>query len=205
MRLPIFLLLICVPFSVLALSPAQDLQSRLLTVKTMQANFQQTIVNSQGTVLSSSKGRMAIQKPGKFRWQTLSPAKQLVIANGETLWNYDDALEQVTVQRSAKGIGDRPAMLLSGETHLISKDYAIGRKKLANDLVGFLLYPKDKNSMFTRIDIYFRGQRLEQMKFIDTFGQTTHVSFTDLKINKPLSPNLFEFTPPKGVDVIKSS
>ena len=71
---------------------AQDsnalLQEKLNAMRTMQASFKQ-IVRADQREISRSKGSMALERPGKFRWQTQSPMEQLVIADGSKIWIYD--------------------------------------------------------------------------------------------------------------------
>ena len=67
---------------------AQHLQQRLQAMKTYSASFQQKILGKK-RVLSQSSGTMALQRPGKFVWNTLSPMKQRVVADGRQIWIYD--------------------------------------------------------------------------------------------------------------------
>ena len=39
----------------------------------------------------------------------------------------------------------------------------------------------------------------------DSFGQTTLITFKQIKVNDELSPSIFEFTAPAGVDVVKGN
>ena len=48
---------------------------------------------------------MALERPGRFRWQTKEPMEQLVVADGQKMWVYDVDLEQVTVKKQEKGLG----------------------------------------------------------------------------------------------------
>jgi len=48
----------------------------------------------------------------------------------------------------------------------------------------------------------FGKSGLEAMDLTDGFGQLTIVRFSGCVRNLKLSPDLFRFTPPKGVDVI---
>jgi outer membrane lipoprotein-sorting protein len=48
----------------------------------------------------------------------------------------------------------------------------------------------------------FKDNALQQMILTDSFGNTTQITFSNMKKNPKLPANLFKFTPPKGVDVI---
>jgi outer membrane lipoprotein carrier protein len=42
---------------------------------------------------------------------------------------------------------------------------------------------------------------LSGMQLNDNFGQLTRIYFSNLKLNHAVDSNLFEFAPPKGVDI----
>ena len=81
---------------------------------TLQANFNQQVMDGNNKLLQSSQGHMWIKRPGRFRWDYEAPYRQQLVADGERLWSYDEDLEQVTVQKAADVLTSTPAMLLSG-------------------------------------------------------------------------------------------
>ncbi len=82
-------------------SAAKNLNNLLKNVKSMTANFSQTTSGTGGKGLSKASknfsGTMAVQRPNQFRWQIDGTASQLIVANGNTLWVYDEDLNQATV------------------------------------------------------------------------------------------------------------
>mgnify|MGYP005996639549 CR=1 FL=1 len=98
----------------LAILPAfatVSLQSLLNNIQSMQASFEQTTIGQSHQV---SYGNVAIQKPGKFRWEITKPQQQIILANGKTVTIYNVALQQATIQNQTQQI-DSPAALLSGD------------------------------------------------------------------------------------------
>ena len=85
---------------------------------TMQADFDQQVLDGNRQLLQSSQGHMWIMRPGRFRWDYETPYKQQLVADGERLWSYDEELEQVTVQPASEVLTSTPAMLLSGDQPL---------------------------------------------------------------------------------------
>jgi outer membrane lipoprotein carrier protein len=49
---------------------------------------------------------------------------------------------------------------------------------------------------------FSQAGELREMVLRDNFGQFTLLVFTDLDTNPVLAPDLFQFTPPEGADVI---
>ncbi|CAG0910958.1 unnamed protein product, partial [Cyprideis torosa] len=70
------------------------LQSFMNNVKTLDATFTQEVVNEKGQITQTSFGNLKLSRPGKFRWEYLQPAPQLMVSDGAKLWIYDKELEQ---------------------------------------------------------------------------------------------------------------
>src|SRR5262245_45378285 len=99
--------------TVYASPTSDDLSKRLSAMSSMQANFTQTVYNNRGKITQKSYGRMAMQRPGKFRWDVTRPIPQLIIANQSKLYIYDSDLQQLTIRSLNKAAGETPALLLS--------------------------------------------------------------------------------------------
>lgn len=181
----------------------EKLQQKLYSITTYQANFRQ-IVKTKGRVIQRSKGTMAIQRPGKFRWYSFTPMKQLIVADGTKLWIFDKELEQVTVKPQKQGLGGTPALFLSGYDDSLSDDFDIVLTE-KNNTSTFTLKPKSSSDNFKRIILYYNGKQLTRIKLYDKLDQLTDVKFSRIKLNQQLKAKLFKFKPPKGVDVIKDS
>lgn len=188
----------------LANTPAQQLTDLLNNMKTMQGQFTQTVRNSKGVVIQQTKGSVAIAKPGKFRWHVRKPSAQIIVADGKKIWIYDVELEQVTVQSLGGKAGQRPALLLSGNPEKVFSQFIITRVKNKGGQ-AFKLQAKSPDAMFESSELFFKNNKLNKMIFEDSLGHRSTVLFTNLKINSKISPKLFRFKPPAGVDVIRQA
>lgn len=168
---------------------------------TLQADFDQQVVDSEHNVQQSSQGHMWIKRPGRFRWDYKTPYRQQIVADGERLWSYDEDLEQVTVQRVSEVLTSTPAMLLSGDQPL-EDVFVIEELAPVNTARQVLLTPKSADSNVTAITLQFDGGTLLSIQALDTFGNTTTFSFTSLERNRELVPDIFHFTPPANADVV---
>jgi len=175
-----------------------SLQQKLANFHTMQANFTQKVISKDGNVLQTSKGAMAIQKPGKFRWSVESGVKQLIVTDGQRAWVYDPDLEQVTIRKLALNVADTPVLLLLRPNDYLTNSFTTSKQ--SNDL--FALIPKNNASDFTKITLKFAGNAVQKMTLFNALGQKTSLSFSDIRLNQKLSWKLFHFTPPKNIDVI---
>jgi outer membrane lipoprotein carrier protein len=184
-------------------SPSDDFSSLLNGMKTMKSNFTQTVYDGSGHAIQSSNGQMALDRPGKFRWEVKKPIPQLIIANDKKLWIYDPDLAQVTIKLLNQSAGDTPALLLSHVGAVLSDNYVVTTvtEKPAT-LSWFMLKPKNNDNMFQAVEMGFNGNKISEMRLKDHLGHTTAIKFVNATTNTNLPAMLFSFKVPKGVDVI---
>lgn len=174
-------------------------------VKTLRADFVQTVLPKAGRTPKQSSGHMALSKPGKFRWQIEKPYPQLMVGDGKTVWMYDPDLKQATRRRMDQTFGGTPAAVLVGGQSL-EKAFKL-RNLGPNDGVSaelewVELLPRNSDSGFAKMQLGFVGDDLRTLEMLDNFGQTTRLNFLRIQRNPPISPDQFRFTPPAGVDVL---
>jgi len=181
----------------------------LETTKTVRADFAQIVVAKNGKRPQQSSGVMMFSRPGKFRWQIERPYSQLLVGDGEKVWIYDPDLRQVTVKKVGAALGSTPVALLVGDSDgknggksALEKNFTLREAGEREGLEWLEAIPKSPDSGFERLQMGFAGNDLKAMELFDNFGQTTTLYFAHLERNPQLSPALFRFTPPAGVDVI---
>ncbi|VVC76150.1 Outer-membrane lipoprotein carrier protein [Aquicella siphonis] len=181
-----------------------DLSDLLNSVQSMRASFTQTTYDNQGKVTQKSYGQMAMQRPGKFRWEVTKPIPQLIIANQSKLWIYDPDLEQVTIRSLSKTTGETPALLLSHDNLGLEKDFTVKSiQRGSPEWRWFSLIPKKKSdNMFESIQMGFVKKQIREMRLQDNLGHTTVVQFQKIQMNVSLASSLFTFKPSSKVDVI---
>jgi outer membrane lipoprotein carrier protein len=182
----------------------EALAENLKKLNDVSADFVQHTFDGKGVLLQTQKGKLSLMHPNKFRWESLEPYAQLLVSNGETLWQYDADLEQVTIQTLNKNLSATPALLLSGNAGQIASEYDIYSETL-QDEQHFVLIPKQVDVLFDRLRLEFNAKKmLERMVIQDEVGQKTIIRFQNIKSNKNLKSSDFEFKAPDGVDVIRS-
>ena len=176
------------------------LQSRLQAIHSMSASFQQ-VVRVKQREMSRSSGTMALLRPGRFRWQTIRPMKQWVIADGQHLWVYDVELLQVSVKRQDDHLGGTAALFLSGGQDNVARDFDVTTYRQGSKDV-FDLHAKSSKAHFERVLLSFVGAVLQEIALFDPLGQHTVVTLSHIKMNQNVAASLFQFKPPPGVDVV---
>ncbi|CAM3017425.1 Outer-membrane lipoprotein carrier protein precursor [Legionella steigerwaltii] len=201
MKKIVIALLLSVSTAVFSETPDVLLQTKLNGIRSMTAVFKQT-VKAKHRIVSNSSGTMALQRPGRFRWQTVQPMAQLMVADGQRIWVYDKDLEQVTVKTQRKGLGGTAALFLSGYDNTVTRDFTVTQSNVGNELV-FDLKSKSPKANFQRIKLVFRQNNLTGLELYDQLGQVTTVQLSQIKSNPKLAASLFQFKTPKGVDVVQ--
>ena len=194
-------LLLFIPAASHAQSPPAWFTAFFTGLLTMQADFDQQVMDGNKELLQSSQGHMWIMRPGRFRWDYETPYKQQLVADGERLWSYDEDLEQVTVQPASEVLTATPAMLLSGDKPLETV-FSIEETSSTAGEQRVTLVPRTDDSNVTRLQVHFSGKLLTHIDAEDSFGNTTIFSFSKLERNPKLDERIFSFTPPAGADVI---
>ncbi len=192
----------CLPVMAFAQSDADVLQKKLNNIHSMTASFNQ-VVRAKARVISRSSGKMALKRPGQFLWDTLKPMKQKVIADGNKMWVYDVELEQVTVQKQKKSLGGTAALFLSGYDETVARDYEVSLKKSAQGNERFDMKARKPRQGFQRVVMTFKADKLVGMELYDQLGQKTTVDLSQVNMNPEVNSKLFQFKPPKGVDVVQ--
>ncbi len=165
------------------------------------ASFEQTIYDRSKKVVQESRGTLAFQRPGKFRWTYVKPYAQLIVGDGVKVWIYDEDLNQVTVRRLDQALGSTPAALLAGNNEVV-KAFRLTDLGVREGLEWLEASPRGKEGSFDKLRLGFGFSGLERMELEDSFGQTTVMRFTAFERNPKLDAGTFKFTTPKGADVL---
>ncbi|MCG8040440.1 MAG: outer membrane lipoprotein chaperone LolA [Candidatus Thiodiazotropha endolucinida] len=182
-------------------SGISQLETFLQDLKTLKADFRQTLQQPDYDQVYASNGVFYLRRPGQLRWEYQTPSEQLIVADGDRVWLHDIELEQVSHRSQAAVLDGTPAQLLSG-TGPISQHFEINELGVESELTWVELIPKGKEAQFSSVRLALQESRLERMEMFDNFGQVTRFFFDDLQRNPPLDDALFEFEPPPLIDLI---
>src|SRR5690606_30972782 len=94
------------------------------------------------------------------------------------------------------------AQLLNGRIEEIRRDYQIeGHSVRDGEAWEFFLVPVDDASLYERVTLYFRGDRLASIHVDSGNGQGRLWEFFIHKLEEPLDDEQVRFTPPDDVEV----
>jgi outer membrane lipoprotein carrier protein len=180
----------------------QELSFRLAAAPSMRANVTQLIIESDGGVLEESSILFVMAPPNGFYWETLDPYPELIVTNGETLWNYQPDLEQVVIEDWDNQDMTLAAQLLSGETNELSRSYELQWLKDSDE---FRLVPRDLSDPLKLITISFMKTDLASIFLEEKSGKKTAWIFDNVTTDLRLDEDFFTFSIPSNIEVIDNS
>lgn len=197
----VFVVLISVSFPALAGIAQDKLKHYMARLKSMDANFTQTLLDENMRQLEVANGKVYLQKPGKFRWDYQKPYQQTIVSDGTKLWLYDVELEQITVKSMKDALGSAPIALLTTDEPL-EKQFKLTELGEIDSKFFVQLEANVKDTDYAYILLALNDKGLVAMELKDRLGQVTRIEFDKIHINEKIDDKHFTFTPPKGVDVI---
>lgn len=171
-----------------------DAAQELAQLDALAGRFEQRIEDTDGAVISRSRGEFALLKPDYVRWYVQSPGEQLLLSDGEYLWQHDLDLETVSRQ-SLDRSADSPLRLLMATDADLAERYHIDR-----DSTGLTLTPLEGRALFQSLRIRFDGATPERLVLIDNLSQTVTIDL-DVEPDRQLRVEDFRFETPPGTEI----
>lgn len=178
--------------------------AKFKTYKAPQATFTYKVENSAGKALSTKKGTVTM-KGKKYK---VSMSGMEIISDGKTVWSYDKASNEVTVDNvNTSASAMTPQKLF---TNFYDKDFYYkynGEKKEAGKTVQEVeLTPTDKTKPFHKVYVMVdkAGKTIYSTKFLEKTGGRYSYTINTLKPNATVSDSEFAFNKAKypGVEVV---
>ncbi len=201
-RLAVVAALSLAPALTFAASAQEQLKAFVATVSAATGSFSQYTVNTQGRTQPAQTGVFSFQRPGKFKWAVQKPYEQQVISDGKTVYQFDPDLAQVTERKVDAAIGTSPAAILFGSGSL-EQSFDVSPLPSKDGVDWLRAKPRTADAGFSRVDIGMKDNLPVRVELLDSFGQTTRVDLSSITPNPSLAAKEFQFTAPKGVDVVK--
>jgi outer membrane lipoprotein carrier protein len=192
-----------------ALNGLESLENFVKTVKSGKSDFQQTVTSpakaGEAPRVKNSSGTFEFQRPGKFKFHYKKPFEQLILADGTNLWIYDADLNQASQRKQTAVFANTPAALIASATDLtaLRNEFTLENAPEKDGLVWISAKPKAADSTLQTVRIGFKGDALQQLDITDSFGQRSLINFATMQLNPSLPASSFQFTLPKGAELLK--
>jgi outer membrane lipoprotein carrier protein len=193
--------------SLASASGLDSLEQFVKAARTGRAEFSQVVTapakDGQAARSKSSSGTFEFSRPSRFRFLYRKPFEQTIVADGQTLWLYDVDLNQVTARKQSVAMASSPAALIASAPDIkaLQADFGLSNAPDKDGLEWVLATPKAREGMLQSVRIGFKGQELTVLEIVDSFGQRSVMTFSNLRVNTPLEAATFQFKPPAGADL----
>lgn len=170
-------------------------------LKTLSAQYEQSLIAPEGHALQNSRGSLSLATAplGLFIEESW-PIHLKVIFDGQFLWQYDVALKQIT-KHPKERITDAPLLKLFDKpewSRWTSRSY----DGCLESAECFQMIPPQSTTQFKSLIVGFKSNNLRELHILMPTGEQNIYVFKNAIYNGTLAPHLFQFKPPKGVDVL---
>jgi outer membrane lipoprotein carrier protein len=187
---------------------AARIDARYNVMRSLRADFTENY--SGGGIERSESGTLWLKKPGKMRWDYVSPRKKIFLIDGATAWFYVPGERQAR-RTTVKKVEDLRSPLR----------YLLGRTRLEKELRGLSLavdvapekpgdvvlrgVPVGMEDRISEVLLESDGQGyLRRIVMNELDGSRTEFRLEQQQENVAIPDTEFRFQPPAGVEVLQS-
>ncbi|HFC30639.1 MAG TPA: outer membrane lipoprotein chaperone LolA [Oceanospirillales bacterium] len=175
-------------------------------LQALSADFVQYETDANANRSENSIGKVWLQAPNKFKWQYEKPVPQLIVANGQTVWIYDEDLEQVTIKQQKNRQNPIYVLLDKERTEANYSSKLIAKQQHDESAIQWVsLRPKIATEDVKVVWLGIEDKQLKILKLQNQLDNIVVFEFNHIKRNPELSTDFFEFEPPKGTDIMRES
>ncbi|MFT6345438.1 MAG: outer membrane lipoprotein carrier protein [Paraglaciecola sp.] len=174
----------------------QQLKVKLALLATYQANFTQTVVDIENTLLQEAEGRIILRQPNNLYWELFEPNESVLLADGTNIWNIDPFLEQVVVYGANAALENNPLILLTNPDSTQWQKFDVSRLDSQ-----FIIKPRELNGGIESLRLVFNGDTLIEIESQDGQQQKSLLLFSEIEQNHSLPADTFRFVMPEGYEL----
>jgi len=166
---------------------------------------QELVLTSMDKPLRAT-GTVAFQKPGKMRWVLEDHERQVIVADGKTLWFFQPEEQQVLkAPFEAAFRSTTPISFLTGVGR-IDENFDVTGDGDDGQYTYLVLEPKRREGDVGRLRLTVAKGSYDIVvaEIRDPLGNVTRLRFSAIKRNVGLADKLFRFDVPPGVDIIEA-
>ena len=178
--------------------------TKFKTFSTVKADFSYKVENAAGKALSTKTGTI-LMKGTKYR---VTFSGQEIFCNGTTIWNYDKAANEVTINKLDASSGMITPQKLF--TNFYDKDFRYilnGEKKLGTKTLQEIeMTPLDKSKPFHKVYLQVdkAAKTIYSTRVLENAGNRYSYTVTSMKTNQKFEDSKFVFDKTKypGVEEV---
>lgn len=177
--------------------------SRYQKVKTMRAQFDQTITHKESGIEEQRTGELLFQKPFLVRWSSNPPFSELIVIDKDYLWQYFPD-EEMAVKFKAAEVDDQSEFLavLTGRAPLLEK-FRILPQQEVEGVYSLKLLPFSPSMSLVEATIWvdMESGLILRLAYTDFYGNVNDIAFANQELDVRLPGEAFGIKLPPGTVV----
>jgi outer membrane lipoprotein carrier protein len=201
----------CFLIAIPAFSAGPDLREQLRAIEnrynraqSLTLSFSENYAASRRPARTES-GILYLRKPGRMRWEYADPAGKLFVSDGKNVFLYTPGDSHAEKSKLKETDDMRaPLAFLLGKLDF-DKEFKSFTTTESADGTWIAAEPKSPNLAYTKVE--FLAAPTGEIHRVRVTGQDMsrlEFSFTNEKLNAPVTPSLFAFQPPPGIPVVEA-
>jgi outer membrane lipoprotein carrier protein len=176
--------------------------------QTFKSDFQQKFWVKAYNHEKTSSGHVTFAKPGKMEWVYDDPKNNRVVSDGKIIRVYEASNKQMFEQPVDTTQYPAALSFLTGVGKLSdSFDFQIFPGAEMKFPGGYVLVgtPKQPTAAYTKVLFYVDAatSQVRRVMVIDGQGNRNRFDFGSPRVNEPVLPSQFTFTPPPGTSIVR--
>ena len=138
-----------------------------------------------------------------MRWTYAKPEQKIFVFDGSRSWFYLPAEKQVTVTTLDEAHRRELPFLLIGDTAARDRNFVVRESPSGSNVVA-MLHPRAASALIRSVTITIAAatHTIQRVAYSDRDGNETMFDFSGIT-RRTVTPDLFRFTPPAGVEVVQ--
>jgi len=188
---------------------AARLQQTYDRTTTLSADFKQLTSMPMQRRERRGSGTMVLQKPGRIRWNYLTPDFQVLVSDGTTVSMYFAKNQQMMIMDATRYLASDVTYAFFVGNGKIVDDFDVLPPEAAPPLEGgtycIKLVPKKNHPQLQYLHLWVDSDTwlVTRIQLVDQLNTVTDLSFANITTNRPVPAETFTFTPPPDTEIIQ--
>ncbi len=182
----------------------KGVESRYNRARTLQVLFTEQYT-PPGKARRTESGLLLLRKPKKMRWAYSQPPGKLFVSDGSLLWLYtpdENRVEKMKFQESDDMRA--PLAFLLGKLNF-DKEFRNIQSRIEGADMRITAEPKTDNLPYSAVEfLVAQDSHIKEVKVTGFDRSILHFTFEQERLDPPLDAKLFQFSMPKGAELVES-
>ncbi len=170
------------------------------------ARFNQASTIQAMDITDTAEGKVFVKRPGMMKWEYENPEPQIIVTDGDLLWVYRPADNQVMT-------GSAPAYFGGGKGASFLSDFRVIRDQFEVSLAEeaepghhrLKLIPKEDRLDIAELFLSVGKDDpvIDRIVSYNSYGDKTAIALGHYQFNQKIDDSVFRFQIPEGADIVQ--